>query len=66
MIIFREPMVQLGMTADYKHQVLQWNGAIVHMKEPSGILGKYDLNKCEMRKVVMQPVEPASKREATE
>ena len=53
MIIFREPVVQLGMTADYKHKILQWNGAIVNMKEPSGILGKYDLNKCEMRKVVM-------------
>ena len=36
------------------------------MKESRGILVKSDLSKREMRKVVMQTAEPASKREATE
>ena len=54
MIIGRDVMAQLGLQADFKHQVLQWDGATVHMKEPSGLLGKSDLNKCEMREVVMQ------------
>ena len=53
MIIGRELMVQLDLTADFKHQVLQWDGATVHMKEPRGLLGKSDLNKRDMRKLVM-------------
>ena len=36
------------------------------MKEPSGLLGKSDLNKREMREVVMQTAEPSSTREATD
>ena len=66
MIIGHDLMVQLGLTAEFKRQVLQWDGATLHMKEPSGLLGKYDLNKCKMREVVMQNAEPASTREATE
>ena len=53
MSIGRELMVQLDLTADFKHQVLQWDGATVHMKEPRGLLGKPDLNKRDMRKLVM-------------
>ena len=72
MIIGRDLMVQLGLTADFKHQVLQWYGDTVHMKEPSGLLDKSDLNKREMRKmrkmskVVIQTAEASSTREATE
>ena len=53
MIIGRELMVKLGLTKKIKHQVLQWDGATVYMKEPSGLLGKYDLTKRDMCEVVM-------------
>ena len=59
-IIGHDLMVQLGMTADFKRKVLQWNGYTVHMKESSSLLGKSDLTKRKMRKVVMQTVEPDS------
>ena len=65
MIIGSDLMVQLGLTTDFKHQVLQWDGETVPMKEPSGLLGKSDLNKHEMREVVMKTVEPASTIEGT-
>ena len=35
MIIGRDLMVHLGRTADFKRQVLHWDGATVNMKEPS-------------------------------
>ena len=65
MIIDHDLMVKLGLTTDFKHKVLQWDGETVPMKEPSGLLGKSDLNKHEMREVVMKTVEPASTIEAT-
>ena len=54
MIIGRDLMVQLGILSDFKCQLLQWDGTTVPMKEPSGMIGKSDLNKRKMRKVVMQ------------
>ena len=66
MIIGRDLMVQLGLTDDFKRQALQWDGATVHIKEPSSFLGKSDITKCEIHKVVMQAEEPAPAREATE
>ena len=39
MIIVRELMVQLGLTENFKRQVLQCYGATVHIKEPSRFLG---------------------------
>ena len=65
MIIDHDLMVKLGLTTDFKHKVLQWDGETVPMKETSGLLGKSDLNKREMREVVMKTVEPASTIEAT-
>ena len=65
MIIGRDLMVQLGLTANFKRQFLQWYGDTIHMKEPSGLLGKSDLTKREMREVVIQTVEPDSTQEAT-
>ena len=59
-------MVLLRLTADFKCQVLQWDGDTVPMKEPSGLLGQSDLNKSKMRKVVMQNAEPSTTIEATE
>ena len=66
MIIGRDLMVQLGLTDDFNRQVLQCDGATVHLKEPRNLIGRSDLTKREMRDVVMQIAEPASTREATE
>ena len=41
-IIGRDLMVRLGLTADFKRQVPQCYGATVHMKELRGQLGKSD------------------------
>ena len=60
MIISRDLMVQIGLTADFKRQVLQWDGATVNMKGHSSLIGKYDLAKSDMHEVVMQTAEPAS------
>ena len=53
MIIGRDLMIQLGLSDNFKRQFLQWGGATVHMKGPSGLLGKSDLTKRKMREVVM-------------
>ena len=66
MIIGRDLMVQIGLTADFKRQVLQWGGATVNMKEPRNLLGQFYLTKREMREVIMQTPELASTRDATE
>ena len=58
-------MVQLGLMADFKRQVLQWYGATLHMKETSGMIEKFDLTKRKILEVVMHTSEPASTREAT-
>ena len=59
-IIGHDLMVQLGLTAGFKRQVLQWYSATVHMKDPINLLRQSDLDKREMRQVVMQTVETAS------
>ena len=59
-------MVHLGLTADFKCRFLQGYGDTVYMKEPIGLLGQSNLNKRNMREWVMQTVEQASTREATE
>ena len=66
MIIGRDLVVQLGPTTDFKHQVLKWDDTTVHRKEPISLIGKSVLNKCEMRKVVIQNAEPASTIRSTE
>ena len=45
MIIGGDLMVQLGLTSYFKRQVLHWDGATVHMKEPNGLFGKYYFKK---------------------
>ena len=45
-IIGCDLMVNLVLTADSDHQVVQWYGATIHMKEPSSFIGKFDLTKC--------------------
>ena len=66
MIIGCGLMVQIGLMANFKHQVLQLDGTTVHMKEHSGLLGQSYLTKCEMCEVVMHTAEPSSRQEATE
>ena len=45
MIIVRDLMIQLGLTADFKRQFLKWNGATESMEEPSSLLGhSFQLN----------------------
>ena len=53
MIIDRDLMVQLGLKAQFKSRVLQWNGDTVHMTYPSVLLGNSDLNNYKIRKLVM-------------
>ena len=53
-IIVRDMMVQLGLTANFKHQVLQWDGTNLHMKDSNNLLGKSNLTQHEMREVVIQ------------
>ena len=59
-------MVHIGLTADFKRQVLQWDGANVHRKERRNLLGQSYLTNHEMRDVVMQTEEPAYTPEDTE
>ena len=66
LIIGRSLMVQLGLTAKFKRQVLQWDGATVHMKEPIVLIGKSNLTKRKICEVVIQTTEPASTREASD
>ena len=66
MIIGHDLMVKLGLTANFKCQVLQWYGATVHMKESRKFLGQSDLTKRNMREVVMHTAETASTREGIE
>ena len=66
MIIGSDLLVQIGLLAEFKHQVLQLDEVTLPMKEPSGMLGKSDLTSHEMYEVVIQTAEPVSKREATD
>ena len=53
MIVGCDLMIQLGLSSDFKLQVLKWDGLTAPTKDPSGMIGKTDLTSCEMRKVVM-------------
>ena len=53
MVIGRDLMVQIGLMANFKRQVLQWDDATVHIKDPRNFLGQSNLTKCEMREVTM-------------
>ena len=58
MITGRDLMVQLGLSDNFKCQVLQRDGATLPMKEPSGPPGKTDLTSCNICEVAMQTAEP--------
>ena len=55
-------MVKLSLSAEFKRQIIQWYGATVPMKEPSGLIGKKYLTSLKMHKVVIQTAEPVSTR----
>ena len=55
-------MVQIGLLADFKRQLLQWDDITVPMKHSSGLLGQTYLTSREMRKVLMNNIEPVSTR----
>ena len=43
MIIVFDLVVQIGLSDDFKHQVLKWDGATVLIKEPIGLFGQTDI-----------------------
>ena len=53
MIIGRDLMVQLGLTAKFKRQVIQWGGATAHTKVTIRFLGKSNLTKRDMCELFM-------------
>ena len=65
MIIERELMVQIGLMASFKYQVLQWYDTAVPMKDPIIMIGQQKLTGHNMWKVVMHTSEPEFTREAT-
>ena len=65
MVIGRGLMVQISLAADFNRQVLKWDGATVHMKDPRNVLGQSNLTGREMCEVAMKTAETASNQEAT-
>ena len=53
-IIVRDLMVQIGLMADYKCQVLEWDVSAVPMKDTRGMIGQKYLKNREMSKVSIQ------------
>ena len=66
MIIGSDLMIQLGISVDFKHSVIQWDGVTVPMKKLRSLLGKSDSASFKMREVSVKTSEPALIREATE
>ena len=66
MIIYHYLMIQLGPKDEFGRQIIEWDDAVIPMKEPDNFLGKHDLTKRDMQKVVMQTAQPASTGEATQ
>ena len=65
-VIGRDLMVQLGLLANFKHQIFQSNGIITPMKEPNSLIRKSDITSCDMHEVVIKTLEPFSTRIYTE
>ena len=66
MIIGHALMEKLGLLAEFKRKVLQWDSGTTPMKEPGGMLSQTYITRREIHEVVMQTAEPVSTREATE
>ena len=65
MIIGCELMAHLGLVANFKRQVLQWDGATVPMKNPINLICQTYLRSCDIFEVVIQTAEIFYTREAT-
>ena len=65
MIIVHLITVQLDLKDDFGRQVPAWDDTVVPMKDPCNLLEQTDLNKWDMREVVMHTVEPDPTREST-
>ena len=52
-VIGRDLMLQLGLSAKFKYQALKCYGFTVTMKESNGLLEKTDLTSCKIRNMVM-------------
>ena len=44
-IIGSDLILQLGMEADFGHQILEWYKTVLHMKDTGNILGQPDSTK---------------------
>ena len=66
MIVIRDLMEQIFLSADFKRHILQWDGVNIPMKELSNLLGKTYLTIREMQEVVIQTAEPLYTRKFTE
>ena len=53
MVIGSDIMVHIGLLDYSKHQVLQWDAAIVTMKPPGDLIGQTDLTSREMCEMVI-------------
>ena len=55
-------MVHLGLKANFKHQVIQWDNDAAPIKDPMSLIGQTCLNSRDKRGVVMKTAEPVSVR----
>ena len=53
-IIGNDLMVKIGLSVDFKSQVLQWYSATLPIKEPRSLQRQTYLTSCEMHKVLIQ------------
>ena len=62
MIIGRDLTIQIFLTAEFKRQVLQWDGTAVPMKDPIRLIIKQDLTIRKMHEMFIYDTEPVSTR----
>ena len=66
MIIGRDLMTKLGLITDYKRKVLTWDDISVPMRSAYHTDSKPTFSRAEIRRIMMQTVEPIATQEATE
>ena len=52
--------VQIGLVADFKRRVLEWDKTAVRTKESGNLLGEHNSTKCKIQEVSMNTEESAS------
>ena len=58
-------MLQLALVENFKRNVLEWYGTMVHFKQTGCGQGNTNITKRKIRQVVMQTVEPDYTKEYT-